>query len=78
MLNDGILCDVAFLRDDRTTRVQAHRIVLCSSSDYFYAMFTNKLSESNKDEIEISNFDGFTLKSVIDFIYKGKIRFYKL
>lgn len=68
------LCDVVLIcKND--FRINAHRIVLSSVSDYFHAMFTNNLSESFKNEIEMCNMDGYALKALIDFIYSGITHF---
>ena len=72
IFQDSKLCDVTFIcKDD--FRINAHRIILSSVSDYFRAMFTSNLSEAFKDEIEMSTMDGIALKSLIDFIYTGYI-----
>ena len=72
MYSNGKLADVALLCGQGITKINAHRLVLSSSSDYFNAMFTNNLAETHKEEIQINNVDGEALKSLIDFIYTGK------
>ncbi|CAF0835232.1 unnamed protein product [Brachionus calyciflorus] len=73
MFEDGKLCDVRLLCNNGTLEIRAHRVVLSSISDYFYAMFTSNLAESYKTDIEINDIDGETLKILIDYIYTGKI-----
>lgn len=74
MYSDNKLCDVTLMCNNKQIRINAHRVILSSASDYFYAMFTNNLAESFKNEIEINEIvDGHALKSLVDFIYTGKI-----
>ncbi|RNA26554.1 kelch diablo isoform X1 [Brachionus plicatilis] len=40
---DDFLCDV--ILNVGTSRIKAHKIILCASSPYFKAMFTNELAE---------------------------------
>ena len=53
----------------------AHRVVLAANSEYFYAMFTDRMKESNQEVIELKD-ESVTpdiLKIVIDFIYTGDL-----
>uniref|UniRef100_T1GHS7 BTB domain-containing protein n=1 Tax=Megaselia scalaris TaxID=36166 RepID=T1GHS7_MEGSC len=52
----------------------AHRVVLASSIPYFYAMFTNNMSESRTKEITMKEIDPESLETLINFAYSGKIR----
>ena len=54
----------------------AHRIVLAANSDYFYAMFTAEMKESNQEVIELKDesISPDALKIVMDSIYTGDLR----
>ena len=53
----------------------AHRIVLAANSDYFYAMFTAEMKESNQEVIELKDesISPDALKIVMDSIYTGDL-----
>ena len=71
---EGIFTDVQ-LRVDRTL-FPAHRMVLAAYSDYFYAMFTNGIKETNQEVIEVrdESMSSETFKQIIDYIYSGYLR----
>ena len=67
--DEGQFIDVRLkVSDDVFT---AHRIVLAASSDYFYAMFTNGMKESNQEMIELKDesITSNALKIILDSIY---------
>ncbi|KAK6022329.1 BTB/POZ domain protein, partial [Ostertagia ostertagi] len=68
---DSHLCDVTLVAEG--TRINAHRVVLAASSNYFKAMFTNDMAESRMDEIEMVNIKAPTLETLVNYCYTGRI-----
>ena len=54
-------------------RLQAHRVVLSSCSDYFRAMFTEPMRERHQDEIQLTGINAEGLELIIDYIYTSKL-----
>lgn len=54
----------------------AHRIVLAANSDYFYAMFTKAMKESNQELIELKqkSISAEVLKIILNYIYGEDLR----
>ncbi|CAL1267931.1 unnamed protein product [Larinioides sclopetarius] len=65
------LTDVTLVVSD--IEITAHRLVLASASDYFNAMFTGELMESNLNRVHLEGTDPVALKALVDFCYSGEI-----
>lgn len=66
------LCDVVLVVEGE--RVPAHRVILASSSAYFYAMFTGEMAESRKKEVAINGIEPCALKALVNYAYTAGIR----
>ena len=66
------LCDVTLVAEG--LEVGAHRAILSSCSNYFYAMFTGELAESKAERVILQEIDGKTLAQLIDFVYTAEIQ----
>ena len=69
-------CDVELIAGsgEQTEVIKAHRIVLSSSSSYFAAMFGNSEFNEHKEKfVKLNSISFQILKTLIDFIYTGKI-----
>ncbi|KAK7112668.1 kelch-like protein 2 [Littorina saxatilis] len=71
MRKSGLLCDVTLKVGG--VEVSAHKNILASCSQYFYAMFTGDLAESKADCITLQEIDPKALALLIDFIYTSEI-----
>ncbi|XP_042622051.1 kelch-like protein 26 isoform X2 [Cyprinus carpio] len=69
--NQGQLLDVVLVIDNQLFEV--HKVVLASCSDYFRAMFTGGMKESNQNTIELKGLSARGLKHIIDFAYSSEI-----
>ena len=54
-------------------RIEAHRIVLSSASDYFSAMFNNNFGESFQNEIELQEVEPDALEELVAYCYTGRV-----
>ena len=71
--NEGQFIDVRLkVREDI---FPVHRIVLAANSDYFHAMFTDGMRESNQEVIELrdESISPDAFKIVVDSIYTGDL-----
>ena len=56
-------------------RIPAHRLILCAGSEYFAAMFTSGLRETNQSEVELQFVDGNALSALVQYCYTGILQF---
>ena len=68
----GLFCDVTLIAEE--TELQAHRVVLASSSPYFNAMFTNKMVESSMDTVRLQGVGYAALECVVNCLYGQELR----
>ena len=69
--NDGDFNDVTIQAGAES--ISANRMVLACYSKFFESMFLLQLKERHQNTVEIKEFDGQAVKSVIEYIYSGKI-----
>lgn len=67
----GILFDVVLVVEGRP--IQAHRILLAASCDYFRCMFAGGLRETQQEEIPIHGVSYMAMKKLLDYIYTSEI-----
>ncbi|XP_028851714.1 kelch-like protein 22 [Denticeps clupeoides] len=67
----GILFDVALLVEGRS--IQAHRILLAASCDYFRGMFAGGLREMQQAEIPVHGITYVAMSKLLDFIYTSEL-----
>ncbi|KAK3918193.1 Kelch-like protein 5 [Frankliniella fusca] len=70
-LQKGQLTDVVLIAGSK--RIPAHRLILSAGSEYFSAMFTNGLRETNLSEIELQDVDGSALNALVQYCYTGRV-----
>ncbi|KAG7489579.1 kelch 22 isoform X2 [Solea senegalensis] len=67
----GVLFDVVLLVEGRP--IQAHRILLAASCDYFRGMFAGGLRETKETEIPIHGVSYMAMKKILDYIYTSEM-----
>ncbi|XP_047448976.1 kelch-like protein 22 isoform X2 [Mugil cephalus] len=67
----GILFDVVLVVEGRP--IQAHRILLAASCDYFRGMFAGGLRETQQKEIPIHGVSYIAMTKLLDYIYTSTI-----
>jgi hypothetical protein len=64
--------DVTLLLPDDSS-IPCHKLVLMASCPFFKTMFNAGLKETTEKEVRVEFADADTIKTVIDFIYSGKV-----
>ncbi|XP_055914343.1 kelch-like protein 5 isoform X2 [Eupeodes corollae] len=65
----GEFCDIVLIAGVDCFKLSAHRMVLSASSGYFRTMFQSNLSDAKAPEVKLEQWDGVTLKTIVDFMY---------
>ncbi|XP_035224379.1 speckle-type POZ protein B-like [Stegodyphus dumicola] len=68
----GTLSDVNIIVGSKTLRV--HKSILCARSSVFARMLKTKMSESVRNEVEISDIEADVMDEFLLFIYTGNIK----
>ncbi|AOP31438.1 btb kelch-domain containing protein [Raccoonpox virus] len=63
----GRFCDVAIVIDDQ--QIDAHRLILSGSSEYFSILFSSEFIDSNNYEVNLSHLDYQSVSELINHIY---------
>jgi len=50
-----------------------HKVVLATNSDYYRAMFLNKMKEAEENEVPIDDIDPYIMKLLMNFCYTLRI-----
>ncbi|CAF1283252.1 unnamed protein product [Adineta ricciae] len=78
-LRQGFLCDVVFIcgHGQVKQRINAHRLVVATLSDYFRAMFESNMLETKQREIMINDIDPDALEKLILYAYEGRLELHQ-
>ena len=68
---DHRLCDVVLKVGTRG--IYAHRVVLSACSNYFCAMFTNSMMESQQESVTLTDLDEGAVEALVNFAYTSSV-----
>ena len=71
LLDENTLDFLIYCGDDK---LPVHRNILKSRSSYFNGLLSNDFAENNTGHIVIENMDSDTVKSVIEYMYSGRLK----
>ena len=71
MRDEEKLCDV--ILEVGGKEINAHRLVLAASSQYFYSMFVRDMMESRQERIELKGVDPNAMQLLVEFAYSSKL-----
>ncbi|KAK1156375.1 kelch-like protein 22 [Acipenser oxyrinchus oxyrinchus] len=69
--NSGILFDVSLVVEGKA--IEAHRILLAASCDYFRGMFAGGLREMQEKEVQVHGVSYTAMCKLLDFIYTAEL-----
>lgn len=64
-------CDVTIVIENQ--EFSAHKVILTSSSPYFYTMFLSDFGERAKSRVELKGLDVNSFEVIVKFIYTGQL-----
>ena len=70
-------CDVVVRAGSSDRELPSHKCVLAAVSNYFKAMFTAGLAESNQEEVTINGISSPILEQLLDYAYTAEIKITK-
>ena len=70
-------CDVVVRAGSSDRELSSHKCVLAAVSNYFKAMFTAGLAESNQEEVTINGISSTILEQLLDYAYTAEIKITK-
>jgi hypothetical protein len=71
----GDKSELASIREEASVSIQCHKVVLASFSNYFKAMFSSNLIETQTNRVYLPNVEINALNAVITYAYSGSISF---
>ena len=68
-------CDVVLevSNDENQARFNAHRIVLCAASPFFYSALNNDMKESKEGLITLEDMSKVAIEELLDYLYTGHV-----
>lgn len=69
--DQNILCDATLCTEDGST-FNIHRVIMCSCSSYFKALFTTKIHEKPHTRIKIPGVSASMMNLIIEYAYTGQ------
>jgi hypothetical protein len=71
ILETKTMTDFKILCKDQS--FECHKLILCARSPYFKGMFGSDMKENQEGQMEIRDMEPETVKTMIKFIYSGKV-----
>ncbi|KAK6054365.1 BTB/POZ domain protein, partial [Cooperia oncophora] len=71
LLGESQLCDVVLVVKE--TRINAHRVILAASSNYFKALFIKDVAKTGLHRVELANVEASAVDALVKYCYSGDI-----
>ena len=71
----GQFCDVVLevCNGEDQARFNAHRVVLCAASPFFYSALTSDMKESKEGVIRLEDTSKVAIEELLDYLYTGHV-----